>query len=97
MRRSHSLRRRYGRAGNPRPKSHGFIVIETKTGKIRSPLVPRREIARDFLRSYVDTNGSLSPQPGFVEYQGGVWYVPLGIHQVKLYPGETYSPETYKP
>lgn len=96
MRHSSKLRRRYGRA-NARPKSHGFIVIETKTGKIWSPLVKRREAARELLWGYVNTNGSLQAQPGYVEYQGGIWYLPLGIHQVMLYPGETYHPETYKP
>ena len=96
MRRSAKLRRRYGHA-NPRPKSHGFIVIETRTGAIRSPLVKRRKEARELLFGYVNTKGALQPEPGYVEYLGGLWYVPLGIHQVKLYPGETYSPETYKP
>lgn len=96
MRRS-PLRKRYGHA-NPRPKSHGFILVDTRTGELVHPaLFKRREAARDMLRGIVDAKGNLSAQPGFVEYRGGVWYRPLGVHQVMLYPGETYSPETYKP
>lgn len=94
--RGRALRRRYGRA-NPRPKSHGFIVVNTKTGEILSELQKRREGAREKVAYLVSQFGSTAPQPGLVEYKGGLWYLPLGVHQVMLYPGETYSRETYKP
>lgn len=90
------LRRRYGRA-NPRPKSHGFIVVNTRTGEILSELYKRRDDARQTLDALTQKHGSREPQPGYVEYRNGYWYLPLGTHQVMLYPGETYSRETYKP
>ena len=82
---------------NPRPQSKGFIVINTRTGEILSDLFKRREGARDALAAILDQNASSSPQPDYVEYRGGKWYLSLGVHQVMLYPGETYSPETYRP
>jgi hypothetical protein len=92
---SRALRRRYGRA-NPRPKSHGFIVVNTRTGEILSELYKQRDGARRTLDALTQ-NGSREPQPGYVEYRNGYWYLPLGVHQVMLYPGEMYSRETYKP
>lgn len=91
------LRRRYGHAHNARPRSHGFIVIDSKTGEILSELHKRREAARDDIREILRVHGRTSPAPGDVEYRGGKWYRSLGVHQVMLYPGETYSRETYKP
>jgi hypothetical protein len=91
-----ALRHRYGRA-NPRPKSHGFVVVNSRTGEIVSDLYKRREAARTALAEFAQERSSLSPQPGYVEYRKGYWYLPLGVHQVMLYPGETYSRETYRP
>ena len=91
-----ALRRRYGRA-NPRPRSHGFIVIDTRTGEILSDLFKRREGARDALAAIIAEHGRSSPLPGDREYLGGKWYRSLGIHQVMLYPGDTYSRERYRP
>lgn len=95
-RRSHSLRRRYGRA-NPRPQSRGFIVINTRTGEILSDLFTKRDPARDVIDALVREKGSRSPQVGWVEYRNGFFYAPLGVHKVMLYPGETFSRETYRP
>jgi hypothetical protein len=92
----HALRTRYGRAGT-RPVSHGFIVIDTRTGEILSDLSTQRRPVREALSKLVDTYGREVPQPGDVQYIGGRWYRPLGVHKVMLYPGETYSRETYRP
>ena len=91
------LRRRFGRAG-VRPKSHGFIVVDTRTGEIVSELFKRREAARDAIAAIIAEHGrGVASQPGDVEYKGGRWYRSLGVHQVMLYPGETYVRERYKP
>lgn len=71
---------------NPRPQSHGFIVIDTRTGEILSDLFKRRDGAREAL-----------DEIGDVEYRNGLWYRSLGVHQVMLYPGDTYSSDTYRP
>jgi len=85
------------RAANPHPRSAGFIVIDTKTGEILSDLLTRRADARTAIDDLVRDHGVPSSKPGFVEYRNGSWYRPLGVHQVMLYPGETYSPTTYRP
>ena len=82
---------------NPRPKSHGFIVVDTRTGEILSDLFKRREGARDAVAAIVAEHGRTSPAAGDVEYKGGRWYRALGVHQVMLYPGQTYDRGTYKP
>ena len=82
---------------NPRPKSHGFIVIDTKTGEILSGLFKRRNGARESLEGILAMSGRAAPIAGDVEYRGGLWYRSMGVHQVMLYPGDTYSPETYRP
>ena len=96
--RERSVRQAPGeRAANPRPRSAGFIVIDTKTGEILSDLLTRRADARTAIDDLVRDHGVPSSKPGFVEYRNGSWYRPLGVHQVMLYPGETYSPTTYRP
>jgi hypothetical protein len=85
------------REASPRPRSAGFIVIDTKTGEILSDLFTRRADARTVIDDLVHDHGASSSKPGFVEYRNGSWYRPLGVHQVMLYPGETYSPATYRP
>jgi hypothetical protein len=80
-----------------RPVSQGFVVVDTKTGEILSSLFKRRELARAEISRLVDSRGRVSHEAGDVEYRGGRWYRPLGVHQVMLYPGEVYSRETYKP
>ena len=82
---------------NPRPKSHGFIVIATRTGEILSELYKQREGARAAVAAILAEHGRASPAPGDVQYQGGRWYRSLGVHQVMLYPGQTYDRGTYKP
>ncbi len=94
--RRHRLRKRYGRA-NARPKSHGFIVVDTRTGEILSDLSKTRDGAREMIAAILVAHGRESPQPGDVQYRGGRWYRSLGVHQVMLYPGETYVRESYKP
>lgn len=90
------LRRRFGRA-NPRPQSRGFIVVDTRTGEILSELFKKRDAARDVIATIIAAHGRATPSSGDVEYRGGRWYRSLGVHQVMLYPGETYNRETYKP
>lgn len=85
------------REANPRPRSYGFIVINTRTGKILSSMFKRSEGARDAISAILSTHGTMKSQPGYVQYSDGRWYLPLGVHQVMLYPGETYSPNTYRP
>jgi hypothetical protein len=80
-----------------RKKRIGFLIINTKTGKILSKLSKRREEVREELQKIVSAGARKVPLPGDVEYRGGRYYEPLGIHHVELYPGETYSSETYKP
>jgi hypothetical protein len=80
-----------------RKKRIGFIIVHTRTGKILSKLFKRRDDVRADLDQILQTNARSIPQPGDVEYKGGRYYEPLGIHHVELYPDETYSPETYKP
>jgi len=84
-------------ARNPRPQSRGFIVIATKTGEVWSDLFKRREDARKALLEIVKDKNIRTPDRGYVPYENGLWFIPLGIHQVMLYPGQTYSSQTYKP
>lgn len=62
---------------NPRPRSAGFVVLDTRTGEVLSPLYKRREKAREHLRAYAEKH----------QRSEG-----LGIHQVMLYPGEVFDP-----
>lgn len=80
-----------------RPRSLGFIVIDTRTGEILSDLFKYREEAQTDIKHTIGLDGRDHPQPGDVQYRGGKWYRSLGVHQVKLYPGESYSRLTYKP
>jgi hypothetical protein len=82
---------------NPRPQSHGFIVIDTRTGEVLSDLFKRRDGAREALDEILKKHGRRTPSPGDVEYRNGLWYRSLGVHQVMLYPGDTYSSDTYRP
>ena len=65
---------------NPRPQSHGFITVNTKTREILSELFKRRKPAHDVALA------SQNPERN----------LPIGVHQVMLYPGQTYDRVTYK-
>lgn len=80
---------------NPRPRSAGFVVLDTRSGEVLSPLFPGRHRARCAILRYYSAEG--------VAIHNGVAQVTpaeaaarglrlLGIHQVKLYPGETFDP-----
>ena len=94
--RTRTCTRRHGNAG-VRPGSHGFIIVDTRTGEILSELLKKREAARDLIAAIVAKHGRAAPAPGDVQYKSGRWYRSLGIHHVMLYPGETYTRETYRP
>jgi hypothetical protein len=66
---------------NPRPRSAGFIAIDARTGEILSELSARRKPAHDAVREHVAKGGHAN----------------IGVHQVLLYPGQTYDRATYKP
>jgi len=89
-------RTRHGNAG-VRPRSHGFIVINTRTGEILSELLKKRDAARDLIAAIVAKHGRTIPAPGDVQYRDGRWFLSLGVHQVMLYPGEMYTRESYRP
>lgn len=73
---------------NQRPRSAGFVVVDTKTGEVISVLHKRREPARDEIRAYYAPHGGpLTTEQ--IDTQG---LRRLGVHQVMLYPGETFDP-----
>ena len=82
---------------NPRPTGRGFILIDTRTKEILSDLMPRRSGAVVVLTDLVAARGAAAAEPGYVQYRSGLWYRPLGIHHVRLYPGQDYDRATYRP
>lgn len=73
---------------NPRPRSAGFVVLDIRTGEVLSPLYKRREPAREEVRAYYAKHGG----PFTTDEISARGLRHLGVHQVMLYPGETFDP-----
>jgi hypothetical protein len=81
-----------------RPTSRGFLVVATRTGAILSPLFKKRAEAHEALQAILAAEGTpMKVRSDDVAYRGDLWARSMGVHQVKLYPNETYNPETYRP